>query len=155
MVVIVGGGDGQAKLADLAGDRIGTRIHLTGNVPQAEVFDYLLAMDIASLPQSVDGVGSFRYTTKISEYVAAGLPVITGQIPLAYDFHGKWLWRLPGENPWDPRYIDSLTDLMQGITRDELEHRRQNVPAALPDFCREEQIERATEFVNDLLDRFA
>ena len=47
--------------------------------------NHLAAFDLASLPQSVDGVGSFRYTTKLSEYLAAGLPIVTGQIPAAYD----------------------------------------------------------------------
>ena len=50
-----------------------------------EVVDYLAAFDLASLPQSVDRVGSFRYSTKLCEYLAVGLPIITGQIPAAYD----------------------------------------------------------------------
>ena len=61
-------------------------------------------MDVASLPQSVDGVGSFRYTTKLSEYLAARLPVVTGEIPLAFDLDDGWMWRLPGDAPWEERY---------------------------------------------------
>jgi hypothetical protein len=49
---------------------------------------------------SVDQVGSFRYTTKLSKYLAFGLPVITGQIPLAYDLDDGWIWRLAGDAPW-------------------------------------------------------
>ena len=64
--------DGKAKLEKLAEHRIGRTVLFTGRVPQADVPDYLAAMDLGSLPQSVDRVGSFRFTTKISEYLAAG-----------------------------------------------------------------------------------
>ena len=55
-------------LKDLAGEELGRTIILTGRVPREQVIDYLAAMDVGSLPQSVDGVGSFRYTIKLSEY---------------------------------------------------------------------------------------
>jgi hypothetical protein len=97
--LIVGDGDGRRHLERLAGDRLGRSVYLTGRVPQREVPDYLAAMDLGSLPQSLDGVGSFRYTTKISEYLAAGLPLVTGQLPFAYDLDDGWLWRLPGPTP--------------------------------------------------------
>src|SRR5262249_31540693 len=109
VVLIVGEGDGRVRLEQLAGKRLGRTVIFTGSVGRDVVPDYLAAMDVASLPQSVDGVGSFRYTTKLSEYLAAGLPVVTGQIPLAYDLDGNWLWRLPGKAPWDDHYICALS----------------------------------------------
>ena len=72
--LLVGDGTGRAKLEKLAEDRIGRTVLFTGRVPQADVPDYLAAMDLGSLPQSVDRVGSFRFTTKISEYVASVFP---------------------------------------------------------------------------------
>src|SRR4051794_7495315 len=84
-VVVIGDGDGRDRLSRLAGDRLGESVLLPGAVPRTQVADYLQVFDVASLPQSVDGVGAFRYTTKISEYAEAGLPIVTGQIPLAYD----------------------------------------------------------------------
>lgn len=95
-VLIVGDGTGLQHLKQLAGEKANRLVHFTGRVPQKEIPAYLAAMDIGSLPQSVDGVGSFRYTTKISEYLAAGLPLVTGQLPFAYDLGDDWLWRLPG-----------------------------------------------------------
>ena len=109
-ILIVGGGTGLDRLRAMAGDTVGTRIIFTDNVPLESVADYMCAMDIGSLPQSCDKVGSFRYTTKISEYLAAGVPIVTGQIPMAYDVNDGWLWRLPGEAPWDDRYITALRD---------------------------------------------
>ena len=107
-VLVVGDGSGRAHLEEIAGERLGRSVLLPGAVPREEVPLALAAMDVGSLPQSVDGVGAFRYTTKISEYLAANLPVVTGEIPLAYDLDEGWLWRLPGDSPWDERYLAAL-----------------------------------------------
>jgi hypothetical protein len=152
-VVIVGDGDGRQRLEQLAGPELGGRVRITGRVPREELGAYLGALDVASLPQSVDGVGSFRYTTKLSEYLAAGLPVVTGQIPLGYDLDDGWLWRLPGDAPWDDRYVSALARLMDSLSPDELAERRARVPAALPVFAKRDQQERVRDFLNDLAAR--
>ena len=71
-VLIVGDGQGRREIERLRGDELGRRVHLTGCISRTEISDHLQAMDLASLPQSLDQVGSFRYTTKLSEYLAAG-----------------------------------------------------------------------------------
>jgi hypothetical protein len=108
-------------------------------------------MDLASLLQSVDAVGSFRYTTKLSEYLAAGLPVVTGQIPLAYDLDAGWLTRLPGRQPWTGECTRALATLLEDVTVDEIAARRAAVPRRLDDFDRDRQVSRVTSFLNDLL----
>ncbi len=148
-VLVVGDGPGRERLADLAGSRLGVSVHLPGRVPQEEVMEYLAAMDVASLPQSVDAVGSFRYTTKLSEYLATGVPVVTGQIPLGYDLDDGWLWRLPGSAPWRPDYIQALAFLMDNLTPTELAVRRAAVPRHLPEFDRERQIARVGAFLRE------
>lgn len=150
-VLIVGDGSGLDRLHELAAES-GGRLLLAGRVPPESVPAHLAAIDVASLPQSVDGVGSFRYTTKVSEYLAAGLPVVTGQIPLAYDLDDGWLWRLPGDAPWDQRYLDALAALMRDLDQDELEARRQAVPRGLPQFDRDRQQRLVAGFVTDLLE---
>lgn len=150
-VVIVGDGSGRAHLEKAAGDRLGKSIVLTGKVSRADVPAYLAAMDIGSLPQSVDGVGSFRYTIKLSEYLAAGLPVVTGQIPLAYDLDEGWLWRLTGKSPWDPAYIGALAQLMLEITPDQIRSHRDAIPQSSATFDRQSQIRRTNAFLSDLL----
>jgi glycosyltransferase involved in cell wall biosynthesis len=141
--LIVGGGTGLAHLA-------GPRVVLPGPVPGEEIPDYLATMDLASLPQSCDGLGSVRYTTKLPEYLAAGLPIVTGQLPLAYDLDSGWMWRLPGNAPWDPRYIDALAALIDRLTPAELSARRAAVPTRLPIFDRESQIDRVTNMIDDI-----
>jgi hypothetical protein len=148
-VVIVGGGSGLDRLREIAGNRLGQDIFLLGEVPGSEVMDHLAAFDVASLPQSVDGVGSFRYTTKLSEYLAAGLPVVTGRIPMAYDLDDGWLWRLAGRTPWDDEYIEQLSKLMARANPDEIARKRQAIPSDLPEFDRDRQIQRVTDFLSD------
>lgn len=149
-VLVVGDGSGLGRLRELAGGD--PRVLLPGRVAKEEVAGHLAAIDVASLPQSVDRVGSFRYTTKISEYLAAGLPIATGRIPLAYDLDQGAIWRLPGESPWDPRYVAALTDLMESLDPAELSRRRTAVTRDLPLFDRERQQRLVCEFLEELLD---
>ncbi len=149
--LLVGDGSGRAKLEKLVEDRMGRTVFFTGRVPQGDVPDYLAAMDIGSLPQSVDRVGSFRFTTKISEYLAAGLPMVTGQVPMGYDLDDGWVWRLPGSAPWEAPYIRGLADLLERLTPAELAEKRAAVPANHSTFDKERQIRRVTMFVSDLL----
>jgi hypothetical protein len=150
-VLIVGDGTGRSQLEAAAGDRLGRTVHITGAVPREAVASHLAAMDIASLPQSVDAVGALRYTTKLSEYLASRLPVVTGQIPLAYDLGDGWLWRLPGDTPWDDDYITALAEVMATTQVDEVRRRRDSVPADLPAFDRERQQRTVVAFIQDLV----
>jgi glycosyltransferase involved in cell wall biosynthesis len=151
--LIVGDGNGRKYLEDIAGGRLNRTIFLTGRVTRQAVPEYLAAMDVASLPQSIDSVGNFRYSTKLSEYLAAGLPIVTGQLPLSYDLASQWLWRLPGESPWDEEYIAALVTLFSGLSRAEIAAKRAALPLYLPDFDRQRQMASVTEFIADILRR--
>lgn len=150
VAVIVGDGDGRAYLErEIGAD--GGRVVVTGAVPRSDVRGVLAAMDLASLPQSLDRVGMFRYSTKLPEYLSAGLPVITGQLPLAYDLDGGWLVRLPGDAPWDEQYISALREVMQAITWDDIGRLRECVPRAHPVFEIGSQQRRVRDFLADVL----
>ena len=151
-VLIVGDGTGKRRLEQLAGARLGTRILLPGRCALEEVPAYLAAMDLGSLPQSVDPVGALRYTTKIAEYVSVGLPLITGQVPFAYDFDADWIVRLPGANPWDPRYVAALARMMDAVQQADVDRFRDRVPTSLAEFDQDRQQARVTAFVADLLE---
>lgn len=151
-VLIVGDGDGRPVLEQLAGSQLGSRIHLTGRVNRDVVPDYLAAMDVASLPQSIDQVGSFRYTTKISEYMSVGLPIVTGHLPLAYDFPTDLFWRLPGDTPWGETYIAALSEWMSAVSARDVKRRCAEQATHLAMFDRQSQTEQVTCFVRDLLD---
>jgi glycosyltransferase involved in cell wall biosynthesis len=151
-VLVVGDGTGLPHLKRLAEKCSNSAVLFTGRVGHQQVPDLLSAIDVASLPQSVDGVGSFRYTIKLSEYLAANLPIVTGQIPLAYDLDAGWLWRLPGSAPWDPRYVAALASLMSTLTPHDIDLRRQSVPAHTDIFDKDLQVRRVAEFVLDVLE---
>jgi glycosyltransferase involved in cell wall biosynthesis len=150
-VLIVGGGSGLDRLRDLAAEDGDERLILTGPADHEDVLDHMLAMDVGSLPQSTDEIGALRYTTKLSEYLSAGLPIVTGQIPLAYDLDGGWVWRMPGDGPWDARYVAALADLMERLGPDDLAARRSAVPRDLKEFDADDQKRRVAAFIADLL----
>jgi glycosyltransferase involved in cell wall biosynthesis len=153
--LIVGDGDGKDRLESAAKEVKRGQVIFTGRIPQQELPAYLAAMDIGSLPQSVDQVGSFRYTTKVSEYLAFHLPFITGEIPLSYDFPSDWLWRLPGSAPWDAGYIHGLADLIESLSHEQIEAKRSLIPSVIQEFDRDTQVERVKQFIGDLLDASA
>ncbi len=152
VVCIVGDGDGLERLREMAGDDLGSRVLLPGRVPAAEVPDYLAAFDVGSLSQSVDGVGSFRYTTKLSEYLASELPVITGEIPAAYDLDDGYMWRLPGAAPWSPVFISALAELLRELSPQDVAERRRAILRKRDEpFDRAAQQRRMTGFIQDIL----
>jgi glycosyltransferase involved in cell wall biosynthesis len=150
-LLIVGDGGGLDHLREVAGPNLGKTIFLPGRVPRNEVPHYLAAMDAATLPQSVDNVGNFRYTTKISEYLSVRLPIITNQIPASYDVEYGGLWRLPGQSPWDPVFLRGLTQLMDSLDRKAIEEKRRLIPLEVPLFDRARQVEATTQFIQEIL----
>jgi hypothetical protein len=151
-VLIVGDGTGADFLRADAGESLNRRVFLTGRVARSEIPFYLAAMDVGTLPQSVDKVGSFRFTTKLAEYRQAGLPYVTNQIPLAYDLDDGDLWRLPGAAPWSETFITALARLMDTLTPAQAAARRRPLSAI---FERDAQIRRAAAFIGDMLDEIA
>jgi glycosyltransferase involved in cell wall biosynthesis len=154
VAVIVGDGPGAEPLRELAGEDLGSRILMPGRVAPQEVGEYLASFDLASLPQSVDRVGSFRYSTKLSEYLAAGLPIVTTRIPASYDLDEGFFWRLPGRSPWSEVYVEALARLLEDLGRAEIERRRAAALAATvaaATFDRDAQVRRVGEFVEDIL----
>jgi glycosyltransferase involved in cell wall biosynthesis len=149
-VLIVGDGNGKSHLEKFAGNLVGKRVYFTGRVPHECVPEFLAAMDIGSLPQSTDGVGSFRYTIKLSEYLAAGLPIVTGQIPLAYDLDTGWIWRICGKAPWKTDYIGALTEWMNGLKHSDLTEKKLCVPTKISEFDQKLQISRISAFIAEI-----
>ncbi|MCX7869520.1 MAG: glycosyltransferase, partial [Terrimicrobiaceae bacterium] len=149
--VIVGGGSGLEPLRREAGPRLGRQIFLPGPVPLGEVVPCLRAMDIGSLPQSTDAVGASRYTTKLPEFAAAGLPVATNRVPMAYDLGLDWMWRLPGHAPWEPDYQRALDDFLERITRGEIAEKASKVPGRIEVFDSAFQARAVAAFVRDIL----
>ena len=149
VALIVGDGSGMSRLVKRAGPALSKRVFLPGAVESSELPAYLAAMDVALLSQSVDGVGAFRYTSKLSDYVEAAIPVISTQIPVAYDLGVDWMWRLPGEAPWDPKHVEALTRLLETLDKREIAERQKQIPDTK--LGSEPQLRAVTDFLGDLL----
>ncbi|WP_372790226.1 glycosyltransferase [Paraconexibacter sp.] len=144
-VLIVGDGDGRDRLErEAGGDQ---RVIFTGRVPSAEVPGLLSAMDVVSLPQSRDGVGAFRYTIKLSEYLASGARIVTGRLPFAYDLSDAPITRLAGAMPWNDAYVAALADFMETARA-----APDRAPCVLPAFDRDRQQVRVRAFIDDVLE---
>ncbi|QSO45438.1 glycosyltransferase [Alicyclobacillus mengziensis] len=152
VVLIVGDGDGKPQLEGMAGSELGRRVILTGRVEREQVANYLAAMDVASLPQSMDGVGNFRYTTKLSEYIAASLPILTGQLPMTYDLPSAF-WRIQGSAPWDEQYISNLVRFMNRVSTEEICRKRQFITdSAAAVFDKNLQVQNVTAYIAAMFD---
>jgi glycosyltransferase involved in cell wall biosynthesis len=150
-VVIAGDGDGLPVLQKESGQLLGKRIHFLGRIEPEKTLSFLGSLDFGTIPQSCDAVGASRYTTKVSEYVAAGLPILTNQIPMAYDLNIPGLTILPGENPWDPKFINTIAKLMNEGIRIEITKDQMTKFFKAGFFDRESQIKRVTKFISDIL----
>ncbi|TFE22645.1 glycosyltransferase [Cohnella luojiensis] len=150
-VFIVGDGDGRGRLEKITDRANLSNVIYTGRIPREEVPKYLAAMDLASLPQSIDQVGSFRYTTKLSEYLSAGLPIVMGKTPMSYDLNGEWIYRIQGIKPWSDTYIESLVVLLEDISSQGIKERKKSVPRKPPLFDKDVQISNVSEFIQDIL----
>jgi Glycosyl transferases group 1 len=151
-VCVLGDGSGRARLEALAGEDLGTRVHLPGRVPASEVADYLAAFDVGSLSQSVDQIGSFRYTIKLSEYLACGLPIVTGETPAAYDLDEGYMWRIPGAAPWSDTYISALAEFLERLSAADVATHRAALRERRSDpFDKAAQQQRMLAFIGDLL----
>jgi glycosyltransferase involved in cell wall biosynthesis len=98
-VLIVGDGNGRAILQRAIPDSLRTRVVFTGRLSEAEVVATINAMDIGFVTQTLDGLGSYRLTTKLPEYLACGVPVAMSPVPGFYDYASLAGWPLPSFHP--------------------------------------------------------
>lgn len=150
-IIIVGDGSGKIELEKRSGELLDKKIFLPGRISREKLSDYYHAIDIGSLPQSGDQIGSFRYTTKISEYLGFKIPIVTGPIPLAYDFGADWIWKINSRFPWTNEYAESLAHFFNSITSKEVIIKKKNIQTDRIEFNKNDQIFRVSEFINDLI----
>jgi hypothetical protein len=150
-VMIIGDGTGLPRLREEAARARPGSVVFTGRIPREDVAKYMAAMDIGCLPQSCDGVGSFRYTWKLIEYLAGGIPVVSTMIPAAYDLDCGWIWRLPGNAPWENQFVEALTALLNRIQCEEIEAKTQAANRMAAQFDARRQSAQVCSFVCESL----
>lgn len=98
-ILIVGDGSGLGRLKSLVPPHLQERVRFTGRLAQNQVACALQALDIGFITQTLDGLGSFRLTTKLPEYLASGVAVAMSPIPGYYDYVAPAGWPLPPYHP--------------------------------------------------------
>ncbi len=101
---VVGGGDGVERLRALARDAgCADRVEFTGQVPATRVRELLTDAGVAVLPGTRTWIAS-RFTSplKLFEYMAAGVPIVAGDVPALREVlaDGETALLVPPEDPW-------------------------------------------------------
>jgi glycosyltransferase involved in cell wall biosynthesis len=123
-MLIVGDGDGRMQLERRTPAHLRDRVVLTGRIGADEVPTFLRAFDVGFVTQTLDGLGSYRLTTKLPEYMAAGVPVAMSPVPGYFDYVADAGWALPEGHPASPSFHDRLAKWIDGLTREDVEERR-------------------------------
>ena len=151
-VLIVGDGDGRAILEKRIPEHLRHRVVMTGRLPQDEIPRVLHAMDIGLIPQTLDGLGSYRLTTKLPEYLAAGLPVAMSPVPGFYDYVYPAGWALPARHPADSLFHREFARWLDLLDRTEVREKASQARAmAEKHFSYKEIADRFHVFIEELL----
>lgn len=135
--LIVGDGTGLDRLKALASQDL--RFRFTGRVPHAEMADYLQVLDVALIGQTQDETGLLRSTTKLPEYLAAGVPVIMSAVPAVFDYVDQRgddvpIIPVPLDHPGSERFAQSVAAILRDATRDDLSRRGRRATASIERF---------------------
>jgi hypothetical protein len=115
-VLIVGDGSGLSRLKERVPPALQDRVVFTGRVSERAVVRALNAMDVGFITQTLDGLGSYRLTTKLPEYLATGLPVAMSPIPGYYDYARDCGWTLPPAHPASDAFHQGCATLIDRLT---------------------------------------
>ncbi len=146
-LLLVGDGDGRRHLEELVTERMKERVHFAGRVSAQEVPAYMHCMDIGFVTQTLDGLGSFRLTTKLPEYLASSVAVAISPIPGYFDYVGAAGWPLPPYHPASDAFHRASAHWLDTLDREEIEHVRANTAVAAERFHDELLIVRFHNFL--------
>ncbi len=80
---------GRMGRAGCAGHRLGDAVRILPSVPISQVPGFLAGADIGVVPKLADGFGNEAYSTKIMEFMAAGLPVLASSTRIDRHYFGN------------------------------------------------------------------
>ena len=123
-MLIVGDGDGMDRLQAAVPENLKSRVIFTGRLPETDVVDAMNAMDIGFITQTLDGLGSYRLTTKMPEYLACGLPVAMSPTPGFFDYVGQAGWPLPAHHPASAAFHEECARWLDNLSRAEINAKR-------------------------------
>ena len=119
-MLIVGDGNGKAKLEERVPEALKSRAVFTGRLPEDQVAQAMSAMDIGFITQTLDALGSYRLTTKLPEYLACGLGVAMSPIPGYFDYVGEAGWALPPYHPASEDFHTRCAAWLDALSKEEV-----------------------------------
>lgn len=126
--LVVGDGSGLSLLKE--GARDDSRFVFTGQVQHSQMPDLMAAVDVAVISQTPDELGMLRLTTKLPEYLSAGVPVVVPAIPGALDYlclgPRSPAWFLQAAHPASESYARSLAAWISNADLGDLQSRRES-----------------------------
>ncbi len=121
-------------------------------MPREEVVRAVNAMNVAFNTQTLDGLGSYRLTAKLPEYLACGVPVAMSPVPGFYDYVRDAGWPLPAFHPASSEFHARAAAWIDDLGREEIERKAARArEVAESRFDYETLGERFAAFVEDLL----
>lgn len=151
-ILIVGDGTGRERLQSRVPADLRSRAVFTGRLDEAGVVGAMNAADVGFVTQSLDGLGNYRLTTKLPEYLACGLPVAMSPTPGFYDYVREAGWALPPFHPASAEFHAGCAAWLDKLTVTEILARRAHArPLAEARFDDRLLAARFGAFVDDLL----
>ena len=151
-LLIVGDGNGRKILEAAIPAGLRARVVFTGKIAPLEVVNAMNAMDIGFITQTLDGLGNYRLTTKLPEYLACGLPVAMSPVPGYFDYVGSAGWALPAFHPASAEFHLKCAKWLDALSREEVYSK-----SCLARLCAERHFDyqitgaRFRAFVDDLI----
>ena len=119
-MLIVGDGDARRILEERIPAALRHRVCFTGQLQGDDLVEAINAMDIGFITQTLDGLGNYRLTTKLPEYLACGLPVAMSPIPGYYDYAADVGWALPAQHPASDAFHRQCAAWLDALPRAEV-----------------------------------
>lgn len=114
-VEVYGHGDSLPQIASLSQELgVADRLHLCGRfLPQTEVLERVVGANVGVIPNLANRLNRFALSTKLFEYVALGIPVVSADLPTIREHFSETeiLFFRPG----DP---GSLAETLLAVVRD-------------------------------------
>jgi glycosyltransferase involved in cell wall biosynthesis len=154
--LLVGSGDGIAQLETRARELgVLARCRFPGEVPLAQLYEWVGAMDVAISTQTNNDVGAVRTTGKLPIYLACGCPVLATHVGEAARLLGPLGWTVPYRGVVDRGYPARLAEAIRAWSRtpeDAGRRREQALRVCRENFAADLHRGRALEIVDALLD---
>ena len=150
--LVVGDGDGKARMEQAVPAELRSRIVFTGRLPESDVVDMMNAMDIGFVTLFGE-MGKYRLTTKLPEYLGCGVPVAMNPTAAFYDYAANGGWALPQGHPSEDQFLDQCAIWLDHLDWQEVRQKQETaLEVARQRFDYQVVAPKFRDFVHHILD---